>query len=103
TGRSTTLICSAAKAGNVRSVAASAAMRPMLIFMVSPVGCVELFAVSAPAFFAIIARRMIFASRADRGGAAMLTSEVLPLIREAANRVYSVVRETPLAALARHA
>src|ERR1700735_606391 len=28
--------------------------------------------------------------------AAMLTSDVLPLIREAAERVYSVVRETPL-------
>ena len=28
--------------------------------------------------------------------AAMLTSDVLPLIREAADRVYSVVRETPL-------
>src|SRR5277367_1119478 len=33
----------------------------------------------------------------------MLTSEVLPLIREAANRVYSVVRETPLVPLPRHA
>jgi threonine dehydratase len=33
----------------------------------------------------------------------MLTSEVLPLIQEAANRVYSVVRETPLVPLPRHA
>ncbi len=33
----------------------------------------------------------------------MLTSEVLPLIREAADRVYSVVRETPLVPLPRHA
>src|SRR3984957_8894221 len=31
----------------------------------------------------------------------MLTSDVLPLIREAADRVYSVVRETPLAPLPR--
>ena len=33
----------------------------------------------------------------------MLTSEVLPLIREAANRVYTVVRETPLVPLPRNA
>src|ERR1700737_1102285 len=33
----------------------------------------------------------------------MLTSDVLPLIREAANRVYSVVRETPLVPLPRNA
>ncbi len=33
----------------------------------------------------------------------MLTSEVLPLIHEAASRVYSVVRETPLAPLPQHA
>src|SRR5258708_10990492 len=33
----------------------------------------------------------------------MLTSEVLPLIREAANRVYSVVQETPLVPLPRSA
>jgi threonine dehydratase len=33
----------------------------------------------------------------------MLTRDVLPLIREAANRVYSVVRETPLVPLPRHA
>jgi threonine dehydratase len=32
----------------------------------------------------------------------MLTSEVLPLIREAADRVYSVVRETPLVPLPRN-
>ena len=30
----------------------------------------------------------------------MLISEVLPLIDEAANRVYALVRETPLVALA---
>jgi threonine dehydratase len=35
--------------------------------------------------------------------AAMLTSDVLPLISEAANRVYSVVRETPLVPLPRAA
>jgi threonine dehydratase len=33
----------------------------------------------------------------------MLTSEVLPLIHEAANRVYSVVQETPLVRLRRSA
>jgi len=33
----------------------------------------------------------------------MLTRDVLPLIREAANRVYSVVRETPLAPLPHNA
>src|SRR5579863_6777660 len=33
----------------------------------------------------------------------MLTSDVLPLIHEAANRVYSVVRETPLVPLPRGA
>ena len=33
----------------------------------------------------------------------MLTSDVLPLIREAANRVYSVVKETPLVPLPRNA
>src|SRR6202166_1493845 len=33
----------------------------------------------------------------------MLTSDVLPLIREAANRVYSVAQETPLVPLPRHA
>ena len=33
----------------------------------------------------------------------MLTRDVLPMIREAANRVYSVVRETPLVPLPRHA
>ena len=33
----------------------------------------------------------------------MLSSDVLPLIREAAERVYSVVRETPLVPLPRHA
>ncbi len=33
----------------------------------------------------------------------MLTSDVLPLIHEAANRVYSVVHETPLVPLPRHA
>src|SRR5580692_3810896 len=33
----------------------------------------------------------------------MLTSDVLPLIREAANRVYSVVHETPLVPLPRSA
>ena len=33
----------------------------------------------------------------------MLSSDMLPLIREAANRVYSVVRETPLVPLPRDA
>ena len=33
----------------------------------------------------------------------MLTSDVLPLIREAANRLYSVVKETPLVPLPRNA
>jgi threonine dehydratase len=33
----------------------------------------------------------------------MLSEDVLPLIYEAANRVYSVVRETPLVAMPRHA
>jgi threonine dehydratase len=33
----------------------------------------------------------------------MLSSDVLPLIREAANRVYSVANETPLVPLPRHA
>jgi threonine dehydratase len=33
----------------------------------------------------------------------MLTREMLPLIREASQRVYSVVRETPLVPLPRHA
>ena len=33
----------------------------------------------------------------------MLTKDVLPLIREAANRVYSVVKETPLVLLPQHA
>jgi threonine dehydratase len=33
----------------------------------------------------------------------MLSSDVLPLIRDAAGRVYSVVRETPLVPLPRHA
>jgi threonine dehydratase len=42
---------------------------------------------------------MIFGLQAELEGAVMLTRDVLPLIREAANRVYSVVRETPLVPL----
>jgi hypothetical protein len=61
----------------------------------------ERVAVFVSAFFAIIARRVIFASCGQPEGDEMLTSDVLPLIREAANRVYSVVHETPLVPLPR--
>jgi threonine dehydratase len=42
---------------------------------------------------------MIFDLGCEFEGAAMLTDDVLPMIHEAAKRVYSVVRETPLVPL----